>query len=411
MNGVMVVSLRGGACLFSKAHKPNFGLPSGGGRRGEAGATAGSSEQQEDDKAPAALNPALDAMGLSGLLYALSLHAAEAIVDDDVAEQHADQASSLGPPVTGAAIQRWHCGEAVLHMRADVPAGVIAVIIADATVSSVVANFIVEQVLRTFCNKFGKVLTKLTVSRAFSGFTTALLRVYQQVPEHLMGSLVERLGPDTSWMYVAHSSSFSHGLDRQQGAADGAASLVNSRAFSRPSRYKSQPTPFRNPARRRWHMTAETEEVTHSWREVGMFQYFHRQPKPAKAAAVPFDSGVLDSLLSTIHNAAEVLAASGNTPDSLHSLEICIHLPASQSARTTVDNPAEQVQLLVQRQGAFLLAMPLLGSGIGGIGPVLWHELCHDITQLRVYCEFLAQVVPVSDAPLNLFHQSALAQT
>eukprot|EP00899_Mesostigma_viride_P015468 jgi/Mesvir1/23922/Mv10699-RA.1 len=205
MNGVVILSLKGGACLYSQKYRDKYGLPAGSADGDGQSMSSGSD---------------VDGMNMSALLYALNLNAEAAFETDEDKEDGSPGSSAgstggsapsdkcpLDQTASSSAITSWRVGETEVFFHSDATHGVMAALYADIRLGEDIPRLLVHKILARFVSKYSKQLAKhKAVNRRFTSFTPILRSLLLEVPDMILSSVTSKLAPlQPQWLYVAVS--------------------------------------------------------------------------------------------------------------------------------------------------------------------------------------------------------------
>eukprot|EP00873_Tetraselmis_striata_P036270 jgi/Tetstr1/456534/TSEL_043256.t1 len=288
MDGVLLLCLRSGTCLYSKQYTDGFGLPAG--------------VLHTSDQAGA-----MDAIALSGILYALFLQTnVSHSFDDHDATRAALKNRRDVQRTTGRAdgldirMESMAVGDIVLHFATDRAAELMVVTSMKACISKTNASLLASRLLAEIMHQYSPVLQAvIRNTRGFKGMSSLLCRVYQEFPAMCARSALRKLsGAKPDWLYVAHVQSFFQAMKDEQHAKE-----EEHRHWWQFSRSSSAHLP---------------EAVS-----PGPFQYVYQDDSVASGEYLAVDDSSLAEILKVVQRGTEILRAFCRDPaEQLRSMEV-----------------------------------------------------------------------------------------
>ncbi|DBA90309.1 TPA: hypothetical protein ACH3X1_003596 [Trebouxia sp. C0004] len=186
MNGILIISTRTGACLYSKAHCAGFGIAT----KSEGLAAHFCSSASDSSLGH------LESMRVASMLYALNLQACAASSNVRTSQDLHSQ-TVLRSLLTDTSL---------LQFAAADNHGVMVCVSTSKCLKGAIAEFVCKEALQLFVTRFDSLLSaRNPVSRA-KGFTASLHSLYQQVPQQIAQAIASKLAPmQLLWIMVAQA--------------------------------------------------------------------------------------------------------------------------------------------------------------------------------------------------------------
>ncbi|KAK9808927.1 hypothetical protein WJX72_006494 [[Myrmecia] bisecta] len=302
MNGVIVVSLRSGTCLFSQVYKEGFGLPPEfPGFQAPLGDQTGHTDADGPPNTPTPGSPGqrLDGTSVASLLYAINLQASEA------ARLAAGGAATETDDLPSMVLHAWEMATTVLHFAADQEARIMVAVSVQHCLAGKVAEFIAQQIAEAFVSVYHDVLGGSCNSpRPLRGVKNVLHSVYLRLPDYLAGCMLDTLCMHSKlqpqWLYAAHAGEFFDRLRAQQLHT-----------------HRPEVLPFRAKPHRWWRLGQKTATVFPSTANMGSFQFLYEAPLSAALSPsggqpglrLLCDAASRQALLQVVESAAQALDA------------------------------------------------------------------------------------------------------
>eukprot|EP00192_Tetraselmis_astigmatica_P011939 CAMPEP_0117657524 /NCGR_PEP_ID=MMETSP0804-20121206/5378_1 /TAXON_ID=1074897 /ORGANISM="Tetraselmis astigmatica, Strain CCMP880" /LENGTH=396 /DNA_ID=CAMNT_0005463987 /DNA_START=411 /DNA_END=1601 /DNA_ORIENTATION=+ len=382
MNGVLLLCLRSGTCLYSKKkYTEGFGLPSGALRQGGAA----------------------DAMSLAGILYALYLQTNAAHSADQPSSSQVYEGTQEGQRPDGLQIDinSLCVGDTVLYFSTDRALDLMVVASIESTITQTVGRHSSQRLMAAVVEQHREYLSKVVRNPSGLKRMSALLRtVYQELPEFCALSAMKALANwQPGWLYVAHSPTFFAAISLSTASSE-VAQLA---------------------ARRWWPLTRSSSAVT-SPVLVGSFQFLYRPEGEQQRGGprVGSSSSAVDALALVVQRAAEALSLLSPTDgrEYVRSMEILLEPQAdgtgdwyegmaqrmeafgkegaqsSQGLPSTRDLP-RHTRVLVAVRGNTVVAIPMqVKEAVSGVMSTVQRVMQEDVSQLAIFMGFLQRHIP-----------------